>query len=73
MFAVASEDHNGYLFDMRNMTSAVNVYKDHASAVIDIDFSPTGKELVTGSYDKSLRIFSTNRGHSRDIYHTSRM
>jgi WD repeat and SOF domain-containing protein 1 len=40
---------------------------------MDLDYSPTGEELVTGAYDRSLRIFNTRHGHSRDIYHTKRM
>jgi hypothetical protein len=28
---------------------------------------------VAGSYDRSVRIFPTNGGHSREIYHTKRM
>ncbi|RKP04386.1 Sof1-like domain-containing protein, partial [Thamnocephalis sphaerospora] len=40
---------------------------------LDVDFSPTGEEIVTGSYDRSLRIFNVRHGHSRDIYHTKRM
>lgn len=43
------------------------------AAVTWIDYAPTGKEFVTGSYDKSIRIFETDKGHSRDIYHTKRM
>ncbi|KAK9366340.1 WD40-repeat-containing domain protein [Lipomyces kononenkoae] len=72
-FAAANEDHNVYLYDMRNLTRSLNVYKDHVSAVMDVDFSPTGQELVTGSYDRTLRIYKVNEGHSRDIYHTKRM
>lgn len=72
-FAAASEDHNVYIYDMRKMTRALNVLKDHVSAVMDVDFSPTGEELVTGSYDRSIRIFKTREGHARDIYHTKRM
>lgn len=45
----------------------------HTSAVMDIKYSPTGKEFVTGSYDKTLRIFDTHKGISKDIYHTKRM
>jgi WD40 repeat protein len=30
---------------------------DHVSAVTAIDYSPTGKEFVSGGYDKSVRIF----------------
>ena len=72
-FTVANEDHNLYTYDMRKMEKAANILKDHSSAVLDLDYSPTGQELVTGAYDKSMRIFNVRRGHSRDIYHTRRM
>ncbi|CAO3590692.1 unnamed protein product [Absidia cylindrospora] len=72
-FATANEDHNSYVFDMRNMASAHNVLKDHVSAVMDIDYSPTGQEIVTGSYDRSVRVFDARKGHSNDMYHTKRM
>lgn len=32
-FTVANEDHNCYTFDMRRMDRALNVFKDHVSAV----------------------------------------
>ncbi|CCE63398.1 hypothetical protein TPHA_0E03080 [Tetrapisispora phaffii CBS 4417] len=72
-FVIANEDHNAYYYDMRNMSRALNVFKDHVSAVMDVDFSPTGDEIVTGSYDKTIRIYKTNQGHSREVYHTKRM
>lgn len=71
--AVASEDHNIYIFDMRNLKRALNVLKDHVAAVMDVEFSPTGEELVSASYDRSIRLWKRNEGHSRDIYHTKRM
>ena len=67
------EDHNIYMFDMRKLNRALNVLKDHVSAVMDIDFSPTGQELVSASYDKTVRLWDRANGHSRDIYHTQRM
>ena len=72
-FAVANEDHNIYIFDMRKMDRALNVLKDHVAAVMDIEFSPTGEELVSASYDRTVRLWNRARGHSRDIYHTKRM
>ena len=72
-FACASEDHNLYIFDSRNMSRALNVLKDHVSAVMDVDFSPTGEELVSASYDRTIRLWNRAKGHSRDIYHTKRM
>ncbi|KAJ1950852.1 Protein sof1 [Linderina macrospora] len=72
-FATASEDHNAYIFDMRRMDHASTVLKDHVSAVMDIDYAPTGQELVTGAYDRSVRLWDFSKGHSRDIYTTKRM
>ncbi|KAI5959474.1 sof1 [Candida pseudojiufengensis] len=72
-FVTGNEDHNGYLWDMRNLKKSLNIYKDHVAAIMDIDFSPTGQEIVTGSYDKTIRIYPVLAGHSRDIYHTKRM
>lgn len=72
-FAVANEDHNIYIFDMRKLDRALNVLKDHVAAVMDIEFSPTGEELVSASYDRTVRLWDRAGGHSRDIYHTKRM
>lgn len=71
--ATASEDHNAYLFDMRKFNSARNIYKDHVAAVMDVEFSPTGEELVTAGWDRTVRLWTRDQGHSRDIYHTKRM
>ena len=72
--ALASEDHNIYLFDARNLSRALNVLKDHVSAVMCVNFSPTGQELVSASYDRTIRLWTPQKsGHSRDIYHTKRM
>ncbi|KAH0608994.1 uncharacterized protein H6S33_001222 [Morchella sextelata] len=71
--ATGSEDHNAYVWDMRKLGRALNILKDHVAAVMDVDYSPTGEELVTGSYDRTIRIFKAREGHSRDVYHTKRM
>ena len=63
--AAANEDHNTYIFDMRKLNRALNVLKDHVAAVMDVDYSPTGEELVTGSYDRTIRIYRAREGHSR--------
>ncbi|KAE9457674.1 hypothetical protein C3L33_10411, partial [Rhododendron williamsianum] len=69
----ANEDCSCYSYDARKLDEAKCVHKDHVSAVMDIDYSPTGREFVTGSYDRTIRIFQYNGGHSREIYHTKRM
>ena len=40
---------------------------------MSVDYSPTGKEFVSGSYDRTIRIFDRTEQHSRDIYHAKRM
>ncbi|NXJ29223.1 DCA13 factor, partial [Dicrurus megarhynchus] len=73
IFTAANEDYNLYTFDMRFLESPVMVHMDHVSAVLDVDYSPTGKEFVSASFDKSIRIFPVDKGHSREVYHTKRM
>lgn len=34
---------------------------------MDVDYSPTGREFVAGSYDRSVRIFAHQGGHSREV------
>ncbi|KAJ1568853.1 rRNA-processing protein sof1 [Cladochytrium tenue] len=70
----ANEDHNLYTFDMRKLSSAAAVHTDHVAPVMDVDYSPTGQEFVTGGYDRAMRIFRAGAGLSdREIYHTGRM
>ncbi|KVI07632.1 Quinonprotein alcohol dehydrogenase-like-superfamily [Cynara cardunculus var. scolymus] len=53
-FTAANENCNCYSFDARKLEEAKCVHKDHVSAVLDIDYSPTGREFVTGSYDRTF-------------------
>lgn len=43
------------------MKYPINVHMDHVEAVVDVDYSPTGREFVSGSYDKSIRIFEVTK------------
>ncbi|KAI1127546.1 WD40-repeat-containing domain protein [Nemania abortiva] len=72
-FVVASEDHNLYTFDMRSVQRALNIYKGHVAAVMDVDWAPDGRSIISGSYDRTLRLWNRDEGTSRDIYHTKRM
>jgi len=72
-FVAANEDHNLYTFDMRAMTKPKKIHKDHVSAVMSVAFSPTGQEFVSGSYDRTVRLFGHTAGRSRDVYHARRM
>ena len=50
---------------MRRLDMPINIHMDHVSAVLDVDYSPTGREFVSGSYDKTVRIFPVDKGRSR--------
>jgi len=73
IFTAANEDHNLHTFDIRHLKYACNVHTDHVDAVLDVDYSPTGQEFVSGSYDKTIRIFPAKSNRSREVYHTKRM
>lgn len=72
-FTLGNEDSNCYTLDMRQLDKIKMIHKDHYLAVLDIDYSPTGKEFVTGSFDKTIRIFNSSEGKSREVYHNKRM
>ncbi|XP_072266907.1 DDB1- and CUL4-associated factor 13 [Pyxicephalus adspersus] len=73
IFTAANENYSLYTYDIRYMETPVKVHMDHVSAVLDVDYSPTGKEFVSSSFDKSIRIFPVESGRSREVYHTKRM
>ena len=50
---------------MRYLENPVTVHMDHVSAVLDVDYSPTGREFVSASFDKSIRIFPKENRNSR--------
>lgn len=61
-----------YTFDTRKLKQPLQVHMDHVSAVTAIDYAPTGREFVSGGYDKSVRIFEhgkVNYNHIKLVYH----
>ena len=72
-FISANDDSACYLFDMRKTESAVRVYTDHLDPVTSVNFSPNGKQFVTGSYDSTVRVWDWENIKSKDCYHTPRM
>ena len=72
-FTAANEDGNLYTFDMRWLKRPKCIHMDHVNAVLDVDYSPTGQEFVSGGFDKTIRIFREDWRHSREVYHTKRM
>ncbi|CAD6572531.1 MAG: hypothetical protein TREMPRED_000570 [Tremellales sp. Tagirdzhanova-0007] len=70
---LGSEDHNLYTFDIRNLNTSTQIYKGHVGGVMGCDWSPTGEEFASGSYDRTVRLWNRDAGKSRDVYHTKRM
>lgn len=50
---------------MRYLSHPVYLHGGHTSAVMDVDYSPTGQEFVSGGFDKTVRIFKANESRSR--------
>lgn len=42
-------------------------------SVLSCDWSPTGRDFVSGAYDRTVRLWSAGQGKSVDTYHTQRM
>uniref|UniRef100_A0A7S0IYP7 Sof1-like protein domain-containing protein n=1 Tax=Calcidiscus leptoporus TaxID=127549 RepID=A0A7S0IYP7_9EUKA len=72
-FTLASEDHDLYTFDMRKLDHSICVHSGHVSAVLSVDYSPTGQQFVSGSYDKTLRIWDIGGRAAQHVYHAKRM
>ncbi|XP_318219.3 DDB1- and CUL4-associated factor 13 [Anopheles gambiae] len=72
-FTVANEDYNLYTYDIRRFTNPLKIHHGHVGPVTSVDYAPTGREFVSGSYDKTIRIFDAAKANSREIYHTKRM
>ncbi|KAL4065927.1 WD40 repeat-like protein [Scleroderma citrinum] len=70
---LASEDHNLYTFDVRQLANPTKIYKAHVSAVMSCDWGPTGLEFVSGGWDRTVRIWKEGQGTHPEVYHTKRM
>ncbi|OJA18286.1 hypothetical protein AZE42_05876 [Rhizopogon vesiculosus] len=70
---LASEDHNLYTFDVRQLNTPTKIYKAHVAAVMSCDWSPTGLEFVSGGWDRTVRIWKEGQGTGPEVYHTKRM
>ncbi|PCH36876.1 WD40 repeat-like protein [Wolfiporia cocos MD-104 SS10] len=70
---LASEDHNLYTFDIRSLHTPSHIYKGHVAAVMSCDWCPTGTELVSGGWDRTVRIWKEGVGTGPEVYHTKRM
>lgn len=72
-FICGCQDGNIYSFDMRRLQDgALRLHTGFVNKVLDLDFSPTGREFVAGSFDQTVRIWNENESKSKDVYHSRR-
>ncbi|KAB0387276.1 hypothetical protein FD755_002232 [Muntiacus reevesi] len=55
-----------YTFDMHALDILIMVHMHHVSAVLDVGYSPTGKEFVSASFDKSIQIFPVDKNRNEE-------
>ncbi|VDM31192.1 unnamed protein product [Hydatigera taeniaeformis] len=51
VFTAACEDYNLYTYDCRFFRHPKRVFIGHTNAVMAVDYSPSGREFVSGCYD----------------------
>ncbi len=54
VFTAACEDYNLYTYDCRFFKHPKRVYQGHTNAVMDVDYSPSGREFASASYDDTV-------------------
>lgn len=52
---------------MRNLSNPLTTHHDHVGAVLGVAYSSTGREFVSGSYDKTLRIWNVGSARSHEV------
>ncbi|KAF6002558.1 coatomer subunit alpha [Cyanidiococcus yangmingshanensis] len=66
--AIGSADHSAYVYDLRNLTQPLHVFRGHSKAVSYVRFFPNGRELVTASTDATLRLWDLQTSESLRVY-----
>lgn len=79
-FAAALDSGELKVYDMRYLrdgakgTEPSRVYRGHASPALDVSYSADGRRIVSGSSDRTVRIFSSRLVHRQEqVYHNRRM
>lgn len=65
-----NEDYKSYLNDIRYLKTPIT-YHGHVNAVLCVDMFKN--QIVTGSYDQTIRLYDKKRNVSRDVYYSKRM
>ena len=62
MALLLSRDNKAYLFDIPRHRKIVN-FEGHFAQIVSVNFSSDGRQVVTGSFDHTARIWDTSSGH----------
>ena len=49
-------------FEKRNFSSEIRTFKGHTGSVYSVAISPNGKYIVSGSWDKTIKLWDINTG-----------
>lgn len=73
LLAEANEDGTVTIRDMRNAERVMFVFRHHLNSATSVDFSPDGALVASGSFDRTLRLFSVVERRCTDVYYNKRM
>lgn len=56
------------------VTEHERIFRGHVGPVLDVQHAASGHKIISGSTDKTIRIFHNHREHTQDnVYHNRRM
>jgi WD40 repeat protein len=64
-----TEDNTACLWDLNG--NQLQFFKGHGGRIISVAFSPDGKNILTGSWDKTARLWEVKKSHNKFMIENS--
>jgi WD40 repeat protein len=64
-----TEDNTACLWDLKG--NQLQFFKGHTGKIISLAFSPDGKNILTGSWDKTARLWEVKKSHNKFMMENS--